>query len=103
MAKRGGGQNLARMAPWKPFWETLRKLFLRGSLEVISGSLYIEAQQRYLSYRAILVAIVSQTLPCLFLWYRTIIVRYVAKRGIAQMCLCELSHHFGGVRTSLKK
>ena len=34
--------------------------------------------------------------------YRTIIARYVAKWGIAQMCLCEtkyqgrVSHHFGG-------
>ena len=41
--------------------------------------------------------------------YRTIIARYVAKWGIAQMCLCEtkyqrgVSHHFGGVLTSLKK
>ena len=41
--------------------------------------------------------------------YRTIIARYVAKWGIAQMCLCEtkyqggVSHHFGGVPTSLKK
>ena len=41
--------------------------------------------------------------------YRTIIARYVAKWGIAQMCLCEtkyqgrVSHDFGGVLTSLKK
>ena len=35
--------------------------------------------------------------------YRTIIAQYVAKWGIAQMCLCEtkyiwggVSHHFGG-------
>ena len=35
--------------------------------------------------------------------YRTIVARYVAKWGIAQMCLCEakykgggVSHHFGG-------
>ena len=41
--------------------------------------------------------------------YRTIIARYVAKRGIAQMCLCKskyqggVSHHFGEVLTSLKK
>ena len=50
------------------------------------------------------------TFPCLLLWgYRTIIARYVAKWGIAQMCLREnkyqrgASHHFGGVLTSLKK
>ena len=44
-----------------------------------------------------------------FCGYRTIIARYVAKWGIAQMCLCETkcqggaSHHFGEVLTSLKK
>ena len=44
-----------------------------------------------------------------FMGYRTIIARYVAKWGIAQMCLCEsqyqggVSHHFGGVLISLKK
>ena len=38
-----------------------------------------------------------------------ILVRYVAKWGIAQMCLCrtkyqgEASHHFEGVVTSLKR
>ena len=36
--------------------------------------------------------------------YRTIIARYVAKWGIAQVCMCEtkrhwdVSHHFGGVQ-----
>ena len=57
-----------------------------------------------------LVAIVSQNYFVLvFVGYRTIIARYVAKWGIAQMCLCEtkcqggVSHHFGGVLTSLKK
>ena len=58
-----------------------------------------------------LVAIVSQNSFVLaFVGYRTTIARYVAKRGIAQMCLCEtkyqggvVSHHFGGVLTSLKK
>ena len=40
--------------------------------------------------------------------YRASIARYVAKRGIAQMCLCEtkyqrgVSHRFGGVLISLK-
>ena len=70
----------------------------------------LEAQQKYSSYRAILVVIVSQnSLVLVFMGYRTIIARYVAKWGIAQMCLCEtkyqggVSHHFGGVQTSLKK
>ena len=45
----------------------------------------LEAQQRYLSYRATLVAIVLQNLFVLVLMgYRTIIARYVAKWGIAQ-------------------
>ena len=69
----------------------------------------LEAQQRYFSYRAILVAIVSQNIFVLvFMGYRTIIARYVAKWGIAQMCLCKskyqggVSHHFGGLVNSLK-
>ena len=72
--------------------------------------LSLEAQQRYFSYRAILVAIVSQNFfVFVFMGYRTIIARYVAKWGIARMCLCKIkyqggvSHHFGGVLTSLKK
>ena len=42
-------------------------------------------------------------------YHRSIARYYVAKRGIAQMCLCVtkyqggVSHHFGGVLTSLKK
>ena len=74
------------------------------------GALNLEAQQQYFSHRAILVAIVSQnSFVLVFVGYRTIIVRYVAKWGIAQMCLCEtkyqegVSHHFGEVLTSLKK
>ena len=52
----------------------------------------LEAQQRYFSYRAILVAIVSQKYFVLvFMGYRILIARYIAKWGIAQMCLCELS------------
>ena len=62
---------------------------------------YLEAQQRYFSYRAMLVAIVSQNFFVLVLvGFRTSIARYVAKRGIAQMCLCELSTQ-GGYRTIL--
>ena len=47
-----------------------------------------KAQQRYFSYRAILVAIVSQFFVC-FMEYRATIARYIAKWGIAQMWLCE--------------
>ena len=83
----------------------------------------LEAQQRYLSYRAMLVAIVSQnSFVLVFMGHRAIIVRYVAKWGIAQLsrdtlqngvshrCACVklsawggVSHHFGWVLTSLKK
>ena len=72
--------------------------------------LLLEAQQRYSSYRAILVAIVSRnSFMLVFMGYRTIFLRYVAKLGIAQMCLCEtkyqggVSRHFGEVLTFLKK
>ena len=61
----------------------------------------LEAQQRYSSDRAILVAIVSQdSFVPVFVGYRTIIARYVAKWGIAQMCLCEIKYQ-GGYRTIL--
>ena len=71
----------------------------------------LEAQQRYFSYRVILVAIVSQySFVFVFMGCRTIIVRYVAKRGIAQMCLCKTKGQGGGgiapcgeVPTSLKR
>ena len=65
-----------------------------------SGSLSpktLEAQQRYFPYRAIFVAIVSQNSFVLVLMgCRTIIARYVAKWGIAQMCLCRTKYQ-GGV------
>ena len=71
---------------------------------------HLEAQQRYFSYRAILVAIVSQnSFMLVFVGYHTIIARYVANWGIAQMCLCETKkqggvlHDFGGLLTSLRK
>ena len=58
----------------------------------------LEAQQRYFSNRAMLVAIVSQiSLVFIFMGYRTISTRYVAKWGIAQMCLCESNHQGEGI------
>ena len=63
-------------------------------------SLSLEAQQRYFSYRAILVAIVSQNFFVLiFVGYRTIIAQYVAKWGIARMCLCKTKYQAGGIAT----
>ena len=61
----------------------------------------LKAQQRYFSYREILVAIVSQNSFVLVLMgyrrisYRTITARHVAKWGIAQMCLCETNYQRG--------
>ena len=65
------------------------RLFVNPGLQ----GLNLEAQQRYFSYRAILVAIVSQFFFVLvFVGYRTSIARYVAKWGIAQTCLCETKY-----------
>ena len=56
------------------------------------------AQQRYFSYRALPVAIVSQnSFVLVFMAYRTIIARYVAKCGIAEMCLCETKYPEGSI------
>ena len=50
------------------------------------GCMILEAQQRCFSFRIILVAIVSQnSLVLVFMWYHTVIARYVAKWGITQM------------------
>ena len=87
----------------------IRSMLLFGEPVQCSPVAILEAQQRYFSYRAILLAIVSQnSFVLVFVGYRTIIARYVAKWGIAEMRLCEtsfqggVSHHFGGVLTSLK-
>ena len=66
------------------------------------GQGHLKAQQRYFSYRAILVAIVSQNpFVLVFVGFRTIIARYGVKRGVAQMCLCETKYQGGGYRTML--
>ena len=58
----------------------------------------LEAQQRYFSYRAMFVAIVSQNSFVLVLMgYRTSITRYVAEWGIAQMCLCKTKYQGRGI------
>ena len=63
-----------------------------------------EAHQPYFSYRAILVAIVSQnSFMFVFMRSRTIIARYVATCDIAQMSLCKTSYQGGGCRTMLGK
>ena len=62
-----------------------------------------------LSYRAMLIATVSQNSSVLvFVWYRTIIARCVATWGIAEMCLFEtryqwgVSHHNWGAQAFLE-
>ena len=73
-------------------------------LIVISASLIL--------YRAIHVVIVSQNYFVLFSWGITQLSRYVARWGIAQLCLWEtkcngwgggVSHHSGGAFASLKR
>ena len=66
---------------------------------LLEASLDLEAQQRYFSYRAILVATVSQnyfTLVFVFVplegGYHTIIARHVAKWGIAQTFPCKTKY-----------
>ena len=62
----------------------------KQNLEIRADITCLEDQQRYFSYRAILVAVVSQnSFVLVFMGYRTVIARYVAKWGIAQMSLCE--------------
>ena len=57
----------------------------------------LEAQQRYFSNSAMLVAIVSQNyFVSVFMGHRTIIARYIAKSSIAQMCLCETKYQGQG-------
>ena len=74
---------------------------LKGQTQEKTRTLLSPDQQRYFSYRAMLVAIVSQnSFVLVFMGYRTSLARYVAKWGIAQMCLCEAKYQ-GGYRTIL--
>ena len=60
---------------------------------------FLRGPAAILSYRAILVAIVSQnSFVLVSMGYRTLIARYVANWDIAQMCLCEIKYQ-GGYRT----
>ena len=70
----------------------------------------LEAQQRYFSYRAILVAILSQNSFVFVLWGIAQISRDMLQNGVSHRCACVkqsakggLSHLFWGVLTSLKK
>ena len=95
--KRTRGDKMGASTPHLAFLDHCFTYFSR-----ISG-MGLEAQQRYLSCLAILAAIVSQSSSVLvFMGYRTIIARYVAKWGIAQMCLCETKYQ-GGYRTIFGK
>ena len=89
--------------PHSPWWRA-------GPKEPMNGFMNLEAQQRYFSYRALLVAIVSQnSFVLVFMGYRTVIARYV-ENGASHRCACVklsakggVSHHFGGLLTSLGK
>ena len=83
----------------------------RDRTRCLMNSISLEAQQRYFSYREIRVAIVSQTLLCLFLWGIAQLSRDTLQNGVSHGCVCVrvsirgggVSHLFGGVLTSLKK
>ena len=86
-----------------------QKTFGRHCLEPhpsreISGTYkLLEALQRYLSYRAMLVAIVLQnSFVLVHMGYHTIIARYVAKWGIEQTCGCNRTY-LGECRGCKKK
>ena len=71
----------------------------------------LEAQQRYFSYRAMLVAIVLQSFFVLVLWGGIAqLSRDTLQNGVSHGCVCAklstkggLSHLFGGGLTSLKR
>ena len=64
--------------------------------------LILEAQQRYFSYRAIVVAIVSQNFLFLFLWGIAQLSRDTVRNGVWHRCGCvKLSAKGGGFSTIL--
>ena len=70
----------------------------------------IEAQQRYFSYRAILVRYYGKSLSCSLIWWGIAqLLRDMLQNGVSHRWVCVklstkggVSHHFGGVLTSLK-
>ena len=61
----------------------------------------LEAQKRYFSYRAILVAIVSQNyFVFVFMGYRTVISRNTLRNGVSHTCACVKRTTKGGYRTN---
>ena len=58
----------------------------------------LEAQKRYFSYRAMLVAIVSQNSEsCLFLWGIAQLSRDTLQNGVSQRCACVKLSTKGGI------
>ena len=74
-------------------------MFTQSESILVDFSLVLEAQQRYFSYCAILAAIVSQNSFVLVFFgvSHNYLARYVAKWGIAQMCLCETKYQGRGI------
>ena len=71
-----------------PTFHTVNSGLDEKGVEVTLVEECFEAKQRYFSYRVILEGIVLQnSLVLVLLVYRTLIARYAAKWGIAQMCL----------------
>ena len=63
------------------------------------GVVRLEAQQRYFSYRAILVAIVSQKYFVLVLWGIAQLSRDTLQNGVSHRCACVKLSAKGGYRT----
>ena len=81
---------------WRMLWGSTSR---HGLLDTVKKHMVsrLEAQQRYFSYRAILVAIVSQNSFVLVVYgYRTIIARYVAN-GVSHRCPCVKISSKGGI------
>ena len=116
---RGLYDSKKRAVAWPPWCAPYRKPYSMASeIRIIRSHLRITQRARglrgptailFISRNTCCDSIAKLFFVLVFMGYRTIIARYVAKWGIAQMCLCGtkyqggVSHHFGGVLTSLKK
>ena len=83
------------------FQKLARSRLLRGFSGIsLDPVLSLRGPAAILPYRALLAAMALQnSFVLVFMGYRTIIVRYGADWGIAQMCLCGTKCHGGGCHT----
>ena len=83
------------------FWLTLLAFCLQLELFAYNGKVRLISALRDCKQRSLTVSQKATTVSIkhspVFVGYRTIIARYVAKWDIAQMCLCETKHQGGGI------